>query len=190
MSIVKPSTAFKQGADWVSAEVRAYVKDQLATHVDTVGDVQSNDFEQTRFLFVRSKSATYRLDLSSGAADDGDTVLRDNVGRRYLKIPAAAATAFWDAAVDDLAGRAAYNGAAAGFVVFVADVGDERAALYVMGAGGAGDWSDPFYYTGAPGNDGVQSSNATISDIIRITQAAYDALTPPDPQTLYVIIED
>ncbi len=190
MSIVKPSEAFKQAANWVSAEVRAYVKDQLATHVDTVGDVQSNDFEQTRFLFVRSKSATYRLDLSSGAADDGDTVLRDNVGRRYLKIPATAATVFWNAAVDDLAGRDAFDDEEAGFVVFVADTGDERAALFVMGAGGSADWSPPFYYTGPQGDGGIQSSNATISDIIQITQAAYDALMPPHPQTLYVIIEE
>ena len=73
MPIIKPSTAFKQSADWVSAEVRAYMKDQVSTHVDTVQDVRDNDFEQTRFIFVKSKAALYRLDLSSGAADDGPT---------------------------------------------------------------------------------------------------------------------
>lgn len=87
MAIITPSTAFKQGADWVSAEVRAYIKDQVATHVDAVQDVRDNDFEHTRFLFVKDQGATYRLDLSSGAADDGDTVIRDNLGRVYIKVP-------------------------------------------------------------------------------------------------------
>lgn len=37
---------------------------------------------------------------------------------------------------------------------------------------------------------GIQSSNGSIADIIRITQSAYDALDPPSPTTLYVIIEE
>lgn len=86
MAIIKPSTAFKQSADWVSGEVRAYMRDQVATHVDTVQDVRDNDFEQTRFVYVRERGAVYRLDLASGAADNGNTVIRDNVGRRYIKV--------------------------------------------------------------------------------------------------------
>lgn len=86
MAIIKPSTAFKQSADWVSGEVRAYMRDQVSTHVDTVQDVRDNDFEQTRFVYVRERGAVYRLDLASGAADNGNTVIRDNVGRRYIKV--------------------------------------------------------------------------------------------------------
>ena len=70
MSIVKPSTAFKAGADWVSAEVRAYMKDQVAIHVDTVTDLRDSDMEKARFVYIKSKAALYRLNLSSGAADD------------------------------------------------------------------------------------------------------------------------
>jgi hypothetical protein len=42
----------------------------------------------------------------------------------------------------------------------------------------------------APGN--VAADKVTgdgITDIVRLTQAAYDALNPPDPETLYVIVE-
>jgi hypothetical protein len=155
MSIIRPSVAFKAGADWLSAEVRAYMKDQVATHLDTVADLRDNDLELTRFVYIRSKGALYRLNLNSGAADDGDTFIQDNVGRRYEKEAGAGPGGrFWDAEVDDVAGRAAYDDEDAGFAVFVADSGDGRAAVYFMGTGGSADWSDPFYWTGPAGQDG------------------------------------
>lgn len=154
MTIIRPSVAFKAGADWVSAEVRAYMKDQVATHVDTVTDLRDSDLERTRWVYVGAKGALYRLNLSSGAADDGDTVLRDNAGRRYEKSLAAFSTVVWDAAVDDLSARDGFDDEDAGFVILVADVGDGRAAYYVMGSGGSGDWSDAFYLTGPEGQQG------------------------------------
>jgi hypothetical protein len=87
MSIIRPSVAFKAGADWVSGEVRAYMKDQVATHLDTVADLNDNDLEQTRFVYIREKGAFYRLNLSSAAADNGDTTIHDNLSRRYQKLP-------------------------------------------------------------------------------------------------------
>jgi len=85
MSIIKPSTAFKAGANWASGDVRSYMKDQVAIFVDAVADVNDNDFEQTRWLYVKSKSVFYVINLASTAADDGDLVLHDNIGRRYEK---------------------------------------------------------------------------------------------------------
>jgi hypothetical protein len=52
-------------------------------------------------------------------------------------------------------------------------------------------WDGPFYLRGAAGDDGsdgIQSSNATVTNIIKITQAAYDALSPIDSTTLYIIV--
>ncbi len=156
MSIVKPSTAFKAGADWISAEVRAYMKDQVAIHVDTVADLRDSDMEQARFVYIKSKAALYRLNLSSGAADDGDTAIHDNLSRRYLKITGTGpGGAFWDVAVDALADRDAYDAEAANFAVFVADTGSGRAALYVKNSATSADWSDPLYFTAAPGDVGV-----------------------------------
>jgi len=43
---------------------------------------------------------------------------------------------------------------------------------------------------GNNGSSGVQSSDGSITDIVRMTQAAYDLLDPPDPTTLYIITED
>lgn len=173
MTIIKPSTAFKAGADWVSAEVRAYIKDQVATHVDTVADVRDNDFEQTRFVYVRSKATLYRLDLSSGAADDGDTVLRDNVGRRYVKVLGSGGFVFWNAIAEDEAGLADYEDEDAGFAVLVIDVASSgRSAIYVMGDGGSGDWSDPAYLTGTAGQNG---QNFEVDAIGAFTdRATYD----------------
>ncbi len=61
----------------------------------------------------------------------------------------------YDAWVANLAGRAAYNGAATGFSVLVIDIGDGRAALYFKNSATSGDWSAPSYVTGPVGPAGV-----------------------------------
>ncbi|MGV1821338.1 hypothetical protein ACQZ63_19325 [Agrobacterium sp. CG160-95] len=61
----------------------------------------------------------------------------------------------YDAFVANLAGRAAYNGAAAGFAVLVIDIGDGRSALYFKNSATSGDWSAPSYITGPAGPAGV-----------------------------------
>lgn len=61
----------------------------------------------------------------------------------------------YDAFVANLAGRAAYNGAAAGFAVLVIDIGDGRSALYFKNSPTSGDWSAPSYITGPAGPAGV-----------------------------------
>ncbi len=62
----------------------------------------------------------------------------------------------FDVAVPNMAGRAAYNGAAAGFRVLVADIGDGRSALYIKNSATSGDWSVPYYITGPVGPAGVR----------------------------------
>jgi hypothetical protein len=61
----------------------------------------------------------------------------------------------FDEAVDDLAGRAAYDTAAADFRVLVADIGDGRSAVYIKESATSGDWSVPYYITGTVGPAGV-----------------------------------
>lgn len=61
----------------------------------------------------------------------------------------------FDEAVDDLAGRAAYDTAAADFRVLVADIGDGRSAVYIKESAASGDWSVPYYITGTVGPAGV-----------------------------------
>lgn len=62
----------------------------------------------------------------------------------------------FNVAVPDLAGRAAYNGAAAGYRVLVANIGDGRSALYIKNSATFGDWSVPYYITGPVGPAGVR----------------------------------
>ncbi len=69
----------------------------------------------------------------------------------------------FDVAVPNMAGRAAYNGAAAGFRVLVADIGDGRSALYIKNSATSGDWSVPYYITGPVGPAGVnQRGNFSV----------------------------
>ncbi len=100
----------------------------------------------------------------------------------------------YDAWVANLAGRAAYNGAAAGFSVLVIDIGDGRSALYFKNSASSGDWSAPSYITGPVGPAGVNqrgnysAGNAyAIRDIVQYggsTWIAKVATTGNAPPTL------
>lgn len=64
----------------------------------------------------------------------------------------------YDVQVDDMAGRAAYDGQASGFAVLVSDVGNTfgldnagRSAVFSKRTNTVGDWSDPAFVTGPPG---------------------------------------
>ncbi len=59
-----------------------------------------------------------------------------------------------DYTVELLAGRAAYDGAAAGIQVLVNDVGDGRAAIYTKLSATSADWSTAAYVTGGVGPQG------------------------------------
>ncbi len=100
----------------------------------------------------------------------------------------------FDEAVDDLAGRAAYDTAAADFRVLVADIGDGRSAVYIKESATSGDWSVPYYITGTVGPAGVNqrgnySAGTTyaIPDIVQYegsTWIAKVATTGNAPPTL------
>ena len=100
----------------------------------------------------------------------------------------------YDAWVANLAGRAAYNGAATGFSVLVIDIGDGRSALYFKNSATSGDWSAPSYVTGPVGPAGVnQRGNYSagtayaIRDIVQYggsTWIAKVATTGNPPPTL------
>lgn len=42
---------------------------------------------------------------------------------------------------------------------------------------------------GADGSDGVQSSDGSVTDILAMTQAEYDALDPVSATTFYIITD-
>lgn len=67
----------------------------------------------------------------------------------------------YDVQVDDLAGRAAYDGADGGFAVLVSDTGDGRAAIYSKLSNAIGDWSAPAYVTG-PSTDITVGSTSEL----------------------------
>lgn len=103
----------------------------------------------------------------------------------------------YDVFVANLAGRAAYNGAAAGFSVLVIDIGDGRSAIYFKNSATSGDWSAPSYVTGPVGPAGVnQRGNYSagtayvIRDIVQYggsTWIAKVATTGNAPPTLPTI---
>lgn len=60
----------------------------------------------------------------------------------------------FDAIAVNVAGLSAYDDQAEDYAVLVLDAGSSRAAIYIMGSGGSGDWSSPIYVTGAVGPQG------------------------------------
>lgn len=47
----------------------------------------------------------------------------------------------------------------------------------------------PIAVPGLPGTDGVQSSDNSVTDIIALSQSAYDALSPPNASTFYIVTD-
>lgn len=88
----------------------------------------------------------------------------------------------FDAQVNDLAGRAAYDdelgpfGDERGFAILVSDVGDGRAAIYSKNSNTTADWSDPAYFSGPVGPAPV----FTVDETTTLTPgaAATFGLTP------------
>ncbi|MCF1744610.1 hypothetical protein [Paradevosia shaoguanensis] len=74
-----------------------------------------------------------------------------------------------DAEVDDMAGRAAYDNEAPGFVVKVNDDGTGRAVFFTMGAGGAGAWGSPAYLTGTKGDEGDQGDKGWAPQLVGVS---------------------
>jgi hypothetical protein len=177
MSFIKISDAFKAGADWISATVRSFFIEQVPRAVDTVADVRDNDLEQARWIFVRSVGAFYRLSLSSTASDDGDGVIRDNIGRRYIKATSAVQVGF--GASGTLANRANFNGEAKGFVYAQTDQDD--LILYIKESNASGDWSEGFTWRGPPG---VNGTNFSVDEIG--TFAGRDAFDDAAPGFAYL----
>lgn len=83
-------------------------------------------------------------------------------------------------------------GPATGFVWLRVETGEPLEVTIKTDSG----WAGPYRLQGddggegPPGLDGIQSSNGTVSNVIRITQADYDDLDPPAPETLYLIINE
>jgi len=171
MPLIKASDAYPSGEDWNAATVRAFVTDQNSLFIDTIQELRDNDLEQARWAFVKETAGFYRLSLSSTASDDGDTVLRDSIGRRYLKVDASAVSQWADVHVADLSARDAYDGEAEGFVILVSDIGDGRAAFYTMGDGGSADWIGPAYLTPLGGSTAAADISVTPAGTIAATNA-------------------
>lgn len=76
-----------------------------------------------------------------------------------------------DAEVETLPGRAAYDGAAAGFVVKVNDNGDGRAGFYTHGVG-AGVWGGFAPLTGAQGGKGDTGDKGWSPQLVAVVDGA------------------
>lgn len=99
-----------------------------------------------RFPAIYTAVPTYKVVLK----DAGDVTIQtiDPVGSTVEGLD-------YDAHVDDVAARAAYNGEAAGYRVLVDDTGGGRAGIYTLVTpGGSAVWQGPAYVTGATGSQG------------------------------------
>jgi hypothetical protein len=86
-SITLDSTRFGSGnRNIADDDFSAYHRDQVVNAgVDTVAAFRLIDWDFQKCVLVREKGAIYTYDAASTASDNGDTVLHDNLGRRYLK---------------------------------------------------------------------------------------------------------
>lgn len=120
----------------------------------------------------------------------GDNIRHTAQTRRFLEMlgQLAALGIQPNAFGDEPGDRDAYDDAAAGFIYL--DVGTPW-TLYIKLSAANADWDAGQVVRGPVGATGpIDSSNNTVTDIVRITQAAYDVLDPPSTTTLYIMTEE
>lgn len=83
----------------------------------------------------------------------------------------------YDVQVNDLAGRAAYDGSVANFRVLVADIGNGRSAIYSKNTNTLGDWSAPAFVTGPSGIAGPYTE-ITIGTTTTLPAGSPATVTP------------
>lgn len=126
----------------------------------TVRSIETNAFAAFRMTEVPVNEDTDEwVSCSNLVYLEGDGILVDGeaLSVEWNRRGAAGPGLDYDAAVPDLAGRAAYNAQVSGYRVLVADTGApfNRTAIYVKNSGTSGDWSDPFWVSGSPGRTGM-----------------------------------
>jgi len=120
--------------------------------------------------------------LLTGAEVDADTLLPTTSGTGPIAIPGGGSS--FSGAYSDLAGRPAFaDVATSGAYADLTGAPSIPDSPDDIGAQPAGDYQPAGSYQ--PAGDYVTSE--TITTIVTLTQAAYDALTP-DADTLYVIV--
>lgn len=80
------SEAFKPTGNIQSGDLNTFVRDYMKRAVDTVAEFRLTDMEDQKLVYCAERGASYELNIMSGAADNGDTVIVDGYGRRYEKL--------------------------------------------------------------------------------------------------------
>ncbi len=151
---------------------------------DTVGELElpwaGEDVIDAVYVIIRSTAAAARL---TNAQDKLSDLINRLEGQVFFD---------FDGFGEVLADRDAFDDEAKGFRFALLSDGD--AVLYVKASAASADWTDGVTIRGAPGidgddgTDGVQSSNSSVTDIVALSQSAYDLLTP-DAETFYIITD-
>ena len=144
-------------------------------HAMTLDEARSYDLTKYSYVLLTDLSAIFIQSLISTAADDGSTCFHDANGKRFL----FAIGGVFSGAL--LGGEGAPdNGLGSDGNVYL-DVDTARLYTKVSGV-----WQSGIIIKG---EDGVQSSDNSVTDIIALSRAEYDALSPPDETTFYIVID-
>ena len=190
MTVIKLADTFPRN-NWSSAAVQAFFLTHGIKALQTVSDVNNSDLEGAAWVFVSANHSFYAYDATATNADDGDSWLLDNQGRRYRKI-AGSGAASWDVQVADLTARGAYDDEAEGFSVLVSDAdGNGRAAIYTKASATSADWAGPAWFTGTNGADGADGEpdirdlrrSYVEVDFMRRRETVLDAGNPVNTKT-------
>lgn len=137
--------AFPANANWPSGNVRTWHAAQSVQSVESVTELRSSNMELTEAVMVRATGAIYVRDAASTEADDGESVIHDMLGRRYVRRDVAAGAL--DAAVTEAEG---YRDEAEAFAAMAVDARD----IYPDAATGLAAVADGKYYWVASAVDG------------------------------------
>jgi hypothetical protein len=78
------ATALPTSGTGPADAIREFLRTATVRRVADVTEFRATDLERFLTVYLASTDKSYRLDELSGAADNGTTVLRDNLARVYL----------------------------------------------------------------------------------------------------------
>jgi len=78
--------AFPTTGNGARSDVVDYLKARLAHAVQSVAELQGDDFTGYNHIRVRTTGALYEYDSTETGADDGVNILADTAGNRFVRV--------------------------------------------------------------------------------------------------------
>lgn len=166
-----PGTAYQGVISEITSNVagkleRAWEGPDLTDVAYRIRILSDGSRSTSQSAMLREQLGNGNIQAVAGLTGSADQVLMFTAPGAMTTVPKSSLVsgADYDVQVDDVTGRAVYDGQTAGFTVLISDMGDGRAAIQSKASNTSADWTDPAYVTGAQGGQGDQGDQGPAGE--------------------------